>query len=395
MLLDRLNNPLTQIGLGILANNGNVGRGALLGLQNVRQMQLDKQRQEQDALRNQYLQFQIKQAEAQEAQRQQQQNAIQSVIGQRQQTAPFVADTFPGESPIKGLETITRKGSGLLGNYNVSPVQEAQLSLLGSGAGNVAGALSDVFAPAPLSPYEQARQKALGTYGLDVNATGEQLQNARLASNKAGAPVVNVGGQSYKVPDGFMLKDPQDPNKGITPIPGGPRDNLTTENAAKTQSLKTAADQVPKIRNLIFDEEGGIDRVNLANAAIGTPFTDGRTLDQLYEFGIQAITRGETGAAMPPEELLNTAKRFKPSLADSDEMIEAKVNIFEDFLNGTIKLIDPSGRFNEDRFQSELTKKLRNKDGSNNKKEAEKQKPLPDDATDNQIVDYYLNGGGR
>ena len=72
------------------------------------------------------------------------------------------------------------------------------------------------------------------------------------------------------------------------------------------------------------------------------------------EFGIQAITRSETGAAMPPEEVENTRTRFMPLIGDTVEIANTKLAMFEEFLGGTLKLLDPSGRFNAERFDAEF-----------------------------------------
>jgi len=165
-------------------------------------------------------------------------------------------------------------------------------------------------------------------------------------------------GLDFKLPLGFMLLDQKDPTKGVTPIPGGPKDNLTSENAAKTQMLQTARKAFKGTRSLIFDKDGSLNRTNLFNAGFNTPFTEGRKLRNRMEFGIQAITRLETGAAMPPEEVENTRTRFMPTLGDTVEIANTKLQMFEEFLNGTLKLIDPSGRFNADRFDVEFQTRI-------------------------------------
>jgi len=132
---------------------------------------------------------------------------------------------------------------------------------------------------------------------------------------------------------------------------------LSSENAAKTAMLQTAKKAFKGARDLIFDKDGSLNRTNLFNAGFNTPFTDGRKLRNRMEFGIQAITRLETGAAMPPEEVENTRQRFMPTLGDTVDIANLKLKMFEEFLNGTLKLIDPSGRFNAERFDAEFQKR--------------------------------------
>lgn len=169
----------------------------------------------------------------------------------------------------------------------------------------------------------------------------------------------------YKIPNGFMLKDQNDPSQGVTPIPGSGQDALTPEQAAKTQQMRTAQDALSNVDRLLFNEDGKIDDVNVATASMNVPWTEGRELATYIEQGIQAITRGETGAAMPPEEVNNTRKRFQPSPFDNESTKLAKRKMFEDFINGTLKLIDPSGRFDSERFDEELAKRSKGS-GANN-----------------------------
>ncbi len=168
---------------------------------------------------------------------------------------------------------------------------------------------------------------------------------------------INEGLSGFKVPKSFMFdKDETGKIIGIKPIPGSKADRLGAGDAAKVQMIRTAQKAAKGIRELIFDKfdkkGAGIElnSTNLFNAAFNTPFTDGRKLRIKMEFGIQGITRAETGAAMPPAEVDNTRIRFMPSMFDTAEIGRLKLEMFDDFLSGTLQLIDPSGRFNEDRF---------------------------------------------
>jgi hypothetical protein len=169
---------------------------------------------------------------------------------------------------------------------------------------------------------------------------------------------VNIGGEpAFKVPSGFMLKDATNPALGVTPIPGGPKDKESGESAGKIQMLRTAEAALEGASNLVFNEDGSPNWKNIAMAGSNVPKTEGRELRNQMEFGIQAITRLETGAAMPESEVNNTRERFQPSVFDSPETIKLKMEMFNDFITGTIKLFDPAGRLDDDRFIEELIKR--------------------------------------
>lgn len=190
-----------------------------------------------------------------------------------------------------------------------------------------------------------------------------EWQNA--ARQMALKPDTNINMGLNKPPTGYMFIDPQNPAAGVVPIPGGPATERTPEQAAKEQMLEVARAVAPEIQNLLFDEDGRVDRTNLFSSRIGSgvPFSEGREMAARFETGIQAITRGETGAAMPPQEVENTRKRFQPHPLDSDETIRLKWQMYNDFINGTLNLLkmskggDPLPLFDAQAFEAEFERR--------------------------------------
>lgn len=211
-------------------------------------------------------------------------------------------------------------------------------------------------------------QEASALFPNDPAKQRDYIQQGRMKPNSSVS--VNTGDNSFKVPAGFMLNDPQNPSKGVTPIPGGPQDEQNVGDAGKTQMLRVAKSAYNSVKDLVYDDDGGVDRKNLftANAINGgVPFTEGQELSARMEFGIQAITRLETGAAMPPQEIQNTVQRFMPKSTDSDKVIDLKLKMYDEFISGSLKLVDPSGRFEKGRFQTELLKRTRENKSSSYK----------------------------
>lgn len=209
-----------------------------------------------------------------------------------------------------------------------------------------------------------ALAKNLELAGIDPkSAEGKKIIKESIV--KPGVKIDINKQQGFKVPNGFMLLDENDPTKGVTPIPGGPQDTIKGENAGKVQMLRTAQKAFSEIRGLVFKKDGSLDNTNLFTSNLdipftgrkGVPLTEGATLRARFEFGIQAITRLETGAAMPDNELQNTRTRFQPSVTDSKEVVELKLDMYEDFINGTLKLVDPSGRLDAERFDAAVVER--------------------------------------
>jgi len=196
--------------------------------------------------------------------------------------------------------------------------------------------------------------KNLEAAGIDPGSPeGKKLIKASIT--KPGVKIDINKGLDFKIPPGFRkVRDANGQVTGVEPIPGGPKDNLTGENAAKAQMLRTAKTAAQGIRDFVFDKDGEIERETLIAASFNVPGTRGRELRTKMEFGIQAITRSETGAAMPAEEVDNTRQRFMPSVFDSKATINLKLQMFDEFISGTLSLIDPTGRFDAERFNSDL-----------------------------------------
>jgi len=181
-----------------------------------------------------------------------------------------------------------------------------------------------------------------------VHSSTSKYFNEWYAKVAAKRPLVEVNTGDLnpwtdKIPTGYMPVDVNDPESGIRPMPGSNADTLNTGDAARTQAVLSGRALIPVIEEKLFTkkEDGTreINQLNVINGYFNTPWTEGRTLGAAYEQGIQAITRGETGAAMPPEEVENTKKRFQPMPGDSDELKKIKFEMFKDFLNGQLNLV--------------------------------------------------------
>lgn len=170
---------------------------------------------------------------------------------------------------------------------------------------------------------------------------------------RLGVQVAQAG--EFKVPSGFRLKDKDKPEKGIEVIPGKEdRTTLTPEQAGRMTQILTARKAFDDVRDLLFDKDGSLNQLNILNANLNTPKSEGRKLRVGLEQVIQAITRIETGAAMPPEEVRNTRKRFMPTPLDDQETVELKLELIDAFMNGSVKLVDPNGTLNMEAFDNEL-----------------------------------------
>lgn len=145
----------------------------------------------------------------------------------------------------------------------------------------------------------------------------------------------------FKIPKGFMLKDENDPSQGVVPIPGGPATRQSPGDAAKTQLIEQGKKEVAEFEKMLFDSDGGINRLLLAQMQFRLAGTDGRTAYTLLFDAMESKLRAESGAAVPKEEVERMANRFVPSLFDNDQTIKTKIRLLNEFLTGTGQRIDP------------------------------------------------------
>lgn len=164
---------------------------------------------------------------------------------------------------------------------------------------------------------------------------------------RSGGITINTG---EKLPNGFRWVDESDHSKGVVPITGGPADPTvlqSPEAAAKQQLLATALSSSEEFQKFIVNEDGSINRTNIFNAMLATPFTEGRQANVFLLDSIEAKLRAESGAAVPETEVKRAGRRFRPSPLDNDATVRTKVELLGDFLEGAFNRTQ-AGEFDVD-----------------------------------------------
>lgn len=296
---DFLMNPWAQIGLGILSANKPgvsagqaIGQGGLLGIENIRRNQLADQ-----------------------------------------QTMTSRANMMAHMQQLEGLKRKIEDQNAL--NSMIDGL-------------NVPDNMKTAFKNNPTLLQEYMTIQG----GLDVPSAARQRYEIDRARAGASKTDINVGGElPFKVPSGYMPEYAPDGKTviGVKPIPGGPAAQRAGEVAGKEAMIDTATNYLGTIDELMFEGDSAIGDINrrvLAEKTVdgfvpGFLIPQGNKLANAYEYGIQGITRLETGAAMPPEEVKNTRRRFEPSIFDSDDVIRQKRVAYELFLRNAKKYLDP------------------------------------------------------
>lgn len=131
-----------------------------------------------------------------------------------------------------------------------------------------------------------------------------------------------VGG-GYKAPTGYRAIDPNNPEAGLEPIPGGPAEEIPGELAARLGMSKSFLERAPDLRK------------KLAAGALTGPWDQRFALNgwgergQLYQemqSGTDALMRLLTGAGMNATEAEAYAQRYLPTGSDTAETAVAKLD---------------------------------------------------------------------
>lgn len=137
-------------------------------------------------------------------------------------------------------------------------------------------------------------------------------------------------GEKNAAPSGYRWVDPEDPDKGLIAIPGGPGEKVDAEVAARLGLAKSFLAQLPDIRKRIVAGEvtGPIDALT-AKIGIGGPGEIRRQVDS----GAEALLRMLTGAGMNKDEAADYTRRYKVSPIDTVESLTSKMDQLERELN--------------------------------------------------------------
>ena len=173
---------------------------------------------------------------------------------------------------------------------------------------------------------------------------------------KAPRTEVNIDNRP-KPPSGFEWTED---GSGLRPIPGGPADNMTPDQAGRAAMVEDMGRNLETLAETLIQEDGSIDRAAVAQMHV--PFTEGVGQGRLARVAllntIETRLRLETGAAAPDTEVQRLFKRFEPKLVDSDEVIKYKIETMNGFLRDVRKFMRPDKGLDFDAMHAEIDKKL-------------------------------------
>jgi hypothetical protein len=163
-------------------------------------------------------------------------------------------------------------------------------------------------------------------YARDNGFEGSILDFSKAKS----ASSANGGG--YKPPPGYRVLDPNNPEGGLEPIPGGPAEEIPGELAARLGMTKNFLQRAPEIRKRLAKGEatGWLDQ-RFALNGVG----ERGQLYQDLQSGTDALTRLLTGAGMNESEARAYTQRYLPTGTDTAETAVSKLDRLTSELQST------------------------------------------------------------
>lgn len=372
-LLDFLNSPEAQLGIGLLAYSGDMGRPMSLGERLAGGLG-HVQQQQQQKLRAGLLEAQLAETQAQAQQR-----AAEIEAAQRKRAALSTGVAFTGQPGGQGGSPGMTVNPQALLAAGYSPDEITKLaSLQNLGRQEVARTISTMDAnnrpvtnqydkfgvlvgeslpewKAPLSVnqgdrttfIDQTNLKPLGSFDINMSK-GEQASNAvaranlgiaqqRLAMDRANEA---TKGQTYDADRGLLVNtrtgQASPVMQGGAAI--GAKDKGLNEGQAKANLFGSRMAESEKVIQEMHAKgvtmpsiiKSAVERTPLIGGALGAAANstvasdDQQRVEQAQRDFINAVLRRESGAAIAESEFANARKQYFPQIGDSPAVIEQK-----------------------------------------------------------------------
>jgi hypothetical protein len=159
-------------------------------------------------------------------------------------------------------------------------------------------------------------------------------------------PNVQILQQSQrKPPEGFRYSNPNDPNAGVEPIPGGPATQVSAEIAGRLAMMDVASSQIDRASKDLLVARGswgyGLNPLTeegrkglAARAMSATNIGPLGQANRSVQYGVEAALRAMTGAAAPDKELVRyNTELFSPTSNDSPETVQQKLGSLKAFMD--------------------------------------------------------------
>jgi hypothetical protein len=223
--------------------------------------------------------------------------------------------------------------------------QQAITKLLGTMSTNGGQLLSDYikFQMIPGQAGQIGKATLYNQLQGFLQNTGVENQLKQIQLEEAKKKLSDPNGVQDKAPTGYRWGAlDSSGNPTLEAIPGGPAQELNAEQAVKLQFLRQAQTSANKINDLVFKQDGSINRAALFSNTLGIPRSEGREIRSNMFMGVDSALRGMMGSRYNKEASEMYYKHFMPNNTDTDGQIREKLQSYNDFVTGSLKLLEGS-----------------------------------------------------
>ncbi len=330
-----LNNPVLNLGAGLLAAGqspgGTLGMGLQQGLQNVMLGQ-------QFATQNKLNQARLAEFERQQKQREAAEKNWRDFMGTPTVNTPIQPgsnaefENFDNPNYQGGVSggLLSTPGTGLAGR---DPEMAHMLGLLGPERGSELMGQMMLQGMKGQDPTTAERQLIAAGYVPGTPEFQQAMNNYMFKPDT----VVNM---APNAPQGWMYNDPNNPRAGLSRIPGGEFDQAQVKAAGFANRMAGARANMSGVKSTYkdFDPANMKDHAALSvpfgNYAVSEPF---QLYRQAQEDWVRAKLRLESGAVIGDEEMAREISTYFPMPGDKPATIEQKRKARETAENNLIE----------------------------------------------------------
>lgn len=272
-------------------------------------------------------------------------NALPPLRNVVSQGSGLLAAMPPQEPGQVSPQELLLRTAGMAGEVGPNLLRVAKEGLLsGQETGPFGGTGINAQAYNQAIKYNKAVQS-----GMTPSPTDEMAYNLAYQQLSKPSRYIDASGQQVEVPGmdmtGFAVpKGLEGAQKKL-----GAKKPMAAESAGKLAMMDVAKYGISVAEPILFKGEDINEKaikemyaIDMFGPSAALMSSEGQKLYNAFEYGKQAITRTETGAAMPPSEVRNTAKRFMPVPWDNKDTVKQKWKAYNMFIDNTSKYLDPN-----------------------------------------------------
>jgi hypothetical protein len=187
----------------------------------------------------------------------------------------------------------------------------------------------------PAGTFRQLTADEVKSRGLDPTKSYQVGADGKVDAIGGGG--ITINNSDGKLPANFRWIDPNNPDKGVEPIPGGPAEQIPAETAGRIGLADNFLKQLPDVQKDV--QSGTVTGLVDRWTAVNNSSSSQAGTYQKIQSGVDALTRMLTGAGQNKDEAAAYAARYLPSYTDDAASASRKLDQLADELRSAKALV--------------------------------------------------------